>query len=91
MATAVVFTEIVSAVADFVVAEDEEVENCSIEARKSSTVVKALATGGFGSRLGRAALAIKIVMLLHDHLDTVYKNMKTLLKPNSWTYRSFCA
>ncbi len=61
MATAVVFAEVVSAVADFVVAEDEEVENCSIEARKSSTVVKA--TGGFGSRLGRAALAIKIVVL----------------------------
>ncbi len=62
MAAAVVF-----AVADLI-AEDEEVENCSIEARKSSTVVKA--TGGFGSRLGRAALAIKNCFVV-DNLEVL--------------------
>ncbi len=75
MATAVVFTEVVSV--DLIADDDAEVENCSIEARKSSTVVKA--TGGFGSRLGRVALAIKVVVLL----ITVYNIMKTVLKPNS--------
>ncbi len=77
MAAAVVFAEVVFAFADLIAGDDEEDENCSIEARKSSTVVKATA-GGFGSRLGRAALAIKIVVLL----ITVYNNMKTVLKPN---------